>query len=506
MSITATPDIQTTSGHLRGAIDGGVHVFRGIPYATARRFRPPRRVEAWRGVRDALRFGPAAPHMTGGRRPPALEAALGRPASLDDGQSEDCLVLNVWTPGLNDGARRPVTVWIHGGGYYAGSGAAPHTHGEALAQRGDVVVVTLNHRLGVLGYLRLDHLLGEEYAAAGVAGMLDLLAALEWVRDNAEAFGGDPHNVMIFGCSGGGDKVSHLLAMPHARGLFHKAVIQSGPGIRSFTPDQGADLTRRLLSALSLGENEAERLLELPAQQLIDAQSSLIQPGAAMLGNLQVGPVLTPGELPRHPFDPDAAPSAAEVPLLIGTNQDEMALVLGLDPRIPQLDDTAAQAWVVDALGPAAEGLYPVYRQEHPAAAPGDRLIRLLSDFMRSRSIRLAERKLTGGSAPVFMYLFCYQSPVVDGRLKACHALEVPFVFDTCAAAPITGDDPARLGLAADMSERWINFARSGDPGWATYELQHRTTMRFDLSSGVVDDPAGAERRAWVNFHTPVNA
>src|SRR5579864_4554519 len=428
MTMTGAPAIETTSGRVRGALESGVYVFRGIPYGAADRFQPPRPVEPWSGVRDAVQFGPAAPQMTTGRRPPALEAALGPAASLDQGQSEDCLVLNVWTPGLNDGRERPVMVWIHGGGYYAGSGASPHTDGQALAQRRDVVVVTLNHRLGMLGYLRLDHLLGEEYSASGVAGMLDLILALEWVRDNAQALGGNPRNVTIFGCSGGGDKVSHLLGMPRARGLFHKAIVQSGRGVQSFTPEQGADLTARLLRALSLHNADATQLLTMPFAHVIAAQTTLIQPGAAMLGNLQVGPVLTPRELPRHPFDPEAAPTAAEVPLVIGTNQDEMALVLGLDPRVEQLDDAGAQEWILGTLGAAAEHLYPLYRGEHPYWSAGDLLVRLLSDFMRTRSIRLAERKMAGGNAPVFMYLFCYQSPVVNGRLKACHGLEVPFV------------------------------------------------------------------------------
>jgi para-nitrobenzyl esterase len=502
-AVTNTTTVETTSGRVRGALDGefGVFVFRGIPYGAADRFQPPRPGEPWTGVRDATRFGPAAPQSTAGRRPPQLEVALGRTESLDNGQGEDCLVLNVWAPDPNDAARRPVMVWIHGGGYYAGSGATPHTDGAALARHGDVVAITLNHRLGVLGYLRLDHLLGDEYAAAGVAGMLDLVLALEWVRDNAEAFGGDPHSVTIFGCSGGGDKVSHLLAMPRAAGLFSRAVVQSGPGVRSLTPEAGATLTARLLSALSLRESDAAQLLELPAQRLIDAQSTLIQPGAAMLGNLQVGPVLTESELPQHPFDPEAAPTAANVPLLIGTNQDEMALVLGLDPRLEHLDDTGAQAWVVRALGQAADGLYPAYRHEDPESPAGDLLIRLLSDFMRTRSIRLAERKLAGGPAPAYMYLFCYQTPVVDGRLKACHGLEVPFVFDNCQAAPITGQSAARLELAASMRDAWTRFARCGDPGWPAYNVQARATMLFDVASRVVDDPAAAQRRAWANFH-----
>ena len=500
----------TSYGRVRGTRDDGVLAFRGVPYGAStgagRRFLPPVPAEGWSGVRDTTNYGPAAPQARNRLRPQALLEALGPAETLDDGMSEDCLVLNVWTPALDDGGRRPILVWIHGGGYYAGSGASRQTSGKSLAQRGDVVVVTLNHRLGVLGYLRLEHLLGQEYAAAGVAGQLDLVLALEWVRDNASAFGGDAHNVTIFGCSGGGDKVSHLLAMPAAAGLFQKAVIQSGPGVRSRTPEQGSDLTARLLHALELDESRANQLLNLPAEQLIVAQTRLVQPGAAMLGDLQVGPVLTPELLPSHPFDPQAASSAASVPLIIGTNQDEMALTLGLDDHVAALDDSGAQAWVVRALGERAAELFPVYRSQAPEVPAGDLLIRVLSDYMRTRSIRLAERKLSGGPGPVFMYQFCYQTPVAHGRLKACHGLEVPFVFDNVADAPMTGDDPDRLMLAQLMSAAWIAFARSGRPEtdlctWPVYDLERRTTVQFNTRSRVADDPGGVQRRAWSSFH-----
>lgn len=507
MIVQSSVVADTSRGRVRGATERGIHAFRGVPYggptAGERRFRPPVPAERWSGVRDALAYGPAAPQAVGRVLPPGLREALGTSDPLDAGQSEDCLVLNVWTPGLNDGGRRPIMVWIHGGGYYAGSAASRHTDGHALARRGDAVVVTLNHRLGVLGYLRLEHLLGESYASAGVAGMLDLVLALEWVRDNAEQFGGDPNNVTIFGCSGGGSKVSHLLAMPRAKGLFHKAVVESGPGLRSLTPQQGANLTARLLAALGLGDNQAAQLLALPAVQLIEAQSMLIRPGAAMLGDLQIGPLLTPGELDAHPFDPAAAACARDVPLIIGSNRDEMAFGLGLDPRLLTLDDAAARAWAIDALGQYAERLFEVYRQETPTTPAGDLLIRLLSDFMRMQSIRLAERKATGGSAPVYMYLFGYETDVANGRLKACHSLEVPFVFDNAEAAPITGTRPQRRALAAQMSEAWLAFARSGNPThagmatWPEYDTTRRATMVFDVESERVDDPAGVQRRAW---------
>ncbi|MDE3076896.1 MAG: carboxylesterase/lipase family protein [Chloroflexota bacterium] len=510
--IAATqPVADTTSGRLRGTVERGIFSFKGIPYAAPAggkgRFLQPKPAEPWSGVHDALRFGPAAPQAGRTDRPPALVAALGPAAPEDDGQSEDCLALNVWTPGVADGARRPVMVWLHGGGYYSGSGATANTNGAALAKRGDVTVVTLNHRLGVLGHLRLDHLLGSEYAAAGVAGLLDLVLALRWVRDNAESFGGDPHNVTIFGCSGGGSKVSHLMAMPEADGLFQRAIVESGPGLCSMTPDDGAAFTERLLTALGLEANQAEQLLTLPVEQLTAAQAKLVQPGAAMLGGAQVGPVLAPPHLPAHPFDPAAAPTAAHVPLIIGCNQDEMALVLGFNPRLPSLDDSAARDWVVGALGERARHLFPIYRRQHPQTAAGDLLITLLSDYMRTQSIRLAERKAAGGPAPVYMYLFCYQTPVAGGRLKACHGLEVPFVFDNVERAPITGDRPDRLELATQMSGAWLAFARSGKPAaaglssWPVYEPLNRATMLFDVKSQVVKDPGRVEREAWSAFH-----
>ncbi|MBV9601258.1 MAG: carboxylesterase/lipase family protein [Chloroflexi bacterium] len=510
MIVASSPVASTTLGELRGTTDSGIHVFKGIPYGAPvsgrARWLPPQPAHAWSGVRAATRFGPAAPQATRAVRPPALVAAIGQPAVLDAGQAEDCLVVNVWTPGLADGVGRPVLVWIHGGGYYSGSGASLHTQGTNLARRGDVVVVTLNHRLGVLGYLKLDHLLGADYAAAGVAGMLDLVLALDWVRDNATAFGGDPSNVSIFGCSGGGSKVSHLMAMPEAQGLFTRAIVQSGPGLRSMTPEAGADLTNRLLVTLGLSEAEADQLLVLPSEQLMDAQSKLVTPGAAMLGGSQVGPVLTDHHLPAHPFEPSAAPTAAKVPLIIGCNKDEMALGLGFHPRLTTLDDAGAQAWIVGALGDRAAHLLPIYRRQRPEANAGDLLITVLSDYMRTRSIRLAERKAAGGSAPVFMYRFDWQTPVAGGKLRSCHALEVPFVFDNVEVAPITGTQPERTRLAAQVSTAWIDFARSGDPGhsglteWPTYAPTDRATMLFNVDSRVVKDPDGAEREAWSAF------
>lgn len=497
MIAETTVILETSGGAIRGATSGSIHAFKGVPYGAAHRFEAPSPPLPWSGIRDALAFGPASPQDAARVRPAGLQEVLASGEPLDAGMSEDCLVLNVWTTGLGDGGRRPIMVWIHGGGYYAGSGASRQTDGGALARRGNAVVVTVNHRLGVLGYVRLEHLLGEPYRAAGIAGMLDLVLALEWVRDNAERFGGDPSNVTIFGCSGGGSKVSHLMAMPGAQGLFHRAIVESGPGLRSLTPAQGADLTTRLLAQLDLRDEDAAQLLEVSAERLIEAQNALIRPGAAMLGDLQIGPVITPGYLDAHPFDPTAAASAAEVPLIIGCNLDEMAFGMGLDPRLPALDDAAAARMAVDALGESAAALYPVYRAEALHTPPGDLLIRLLSDFMRMQSIALAERKLRGGPAPVFMYLFGYRTDVAGGRLKACHSLEVPFVFDNAEAVPITGSRPERLRLAAEMSQAWVEFARGADPGWPAYDAAQRATMFFDVESRTVFDPGGAERRAW---------
>jgi para-nitrobenzyl esterase len=433
-----------------------------------------------------------------------LRAIIGEAQPEPDG--EDCLCLNVWTPAVNDSGKRPVMFWCHGGAFTMGSGSAPFYHGTNLARRGDVVVVTVNHRLGPLGYCYLGDLAGEDYAESGNVGMLDLVAALEWVRDNSAAFGGDPGNVTIFGESGGGAKVSVLMAMPAAAGLFHRAIVQSGPGLRMMAREKATEHAEKLLKALEVSARDMNRLAALPFEQIIEAN-------ARVNSNALRGwsPVVDGRVLPQHPFDPVAPAISAQVPLIIGTNKDEATLFLLADAELATLDEAGLHARVAPLAGEATAALIAAYRYAYPQASPGDLFSSLMSDrMMRMHSITLAERKAAAGAAPVFMYLFTWETPILGGRLKACHALEIPFVFNTLErGGRFTGDSPERFALAEQMSEAWLAFARDGVPRyqglptWPAYDAETRATMIFDRTCRVENDPGGELRRAWSDIPIP---
>jgi para-nitrobenzyl esterase len=503
--------VWTTSGAVRGQSDGSIFSFKGIPYGAStdasRRFLPPQRPTPWTNIRDALEFGPIAPQENPWER--ARKFTRGGYAGTIPLEanpiSEDCLCLNVWTPMPNSNARRPVMLWIHGGSFIGGSSSADWYDGTNLSRRGNVVVVSVNHRLGTPGFLYVEKYGGAEFATSGLSGMLDLVAALEWVRDNVDAFGGDPGCVTIFGESGGGWKVSTLLAMPSARGLFHRAVIESGAGVRVHTKDQGQEVTELLLQELGLRSPGIGELQDLGIDRVIAAQQRLVSrvrggelPGIAY----EYQPVIDGVALARHPFDPDAPDVSGDVPVLIGTNRTEAAWGLWRDPEMEAPDMAVLRQRLATSLHRSPDGAIDLYRRLHPDLSLRDLYVLIMSS--PHESIRLAERKATKGRAPVFMYRFDWETPVLGAKLKTPHMLEVPFVFNNVdIARRYTGGGPRARALAETICDAWVQFARTGSPQgralprWPAYTLQDRATMLLNDHCEVVSDPDREARLFW---------
>lgn len=508
---------ETTAGKIRGSSHNGIHSFRGVPYGSPT-WGPARFVQAtkpvpWAGVRSSLSFGPICP-----------QGNLGNPAQGDNSaptdedqfllyriterQAEDCLRLNVWTPEINGSRKRPVMVWLHGGGFtgHSGSGLLAYD-GHNLARRGDVVVVTSNHRLNMLGYLNLAEAGGEKYATSGNIGMLDIVAMLEWVRDNISNFGGDPGNVTVFGQSGGGGKVSTLMAMSAGKGLFHRAVVQSGALLRLASFEESARFGHAFLAELNLSKSGIDKIQTMPLDALYAASRS----AAAKLGGdsrapggrgpaFGFRPVVDGKVIAAHPFDPVAPAVSANVPLLIGTNLNEF--IHGVDqPDADSLTNEDLLKQFNSRYGAKAQAIVDSLRREYPWAKPFD-IISIAGNRLRETSATQARRKAALGAAPAYVYLFGWQTPMLDGRPRAFHSCEISFVFnnvDLCVN--YSGGTPQALALSRKVSQAWVSFARTGDPNhsglpkWAPVSEGKLPVMYFDNTCVVKNDPESEARK-----------
>jgi para-nitrobenzyl esterase len=498
----ATTITTTEQGEVQGREKEGVLLFGGIPYAAPptgpRRFRGPTPHDGWRGVRDARRFGPAAPQ-------PREEGLTANPQVRSD---EDCLTLNVCTPALDD-ARRPVLVWIHGGGFRTGQGAIPWYNGTSFARRGDIVTVSFNYRLGALGFAQLEEIGGAEYASSGVNGIRDQIAALRWVQDNIAAFGGDPQRVTIAGESAGGMSVGTLLGCPAAAGLFRGAIPQSGAAHTVLSREDGALLGRRFATAL--GARSIDDLVTAPVERILAAQVEVEQQtrtgdlrphtGSGLAG-MPFQPVVDGHVLPQPPIDAVRAGLSSAVHALVGTNRDEMTLF-----PVGEVDDARLRR-VAARLFADADSAIAAYRAEWPHASAEELLSATLTDrFFRIPAVRLAEAQAQNG-AVAYQYLFTWESRAFGGRLKATHALEIPFVFNNLTrpgADIFLGPGPLPQALADAMHAAWIAFIRTGNPAcdavgeWPAYQLERRAVMELGERIGVHIDPYGATRTLWQN-------
>jgi para-nitrobenzyl esterase len=502
---------ETAFGKIRGVDNNGIKIFKAIPYgantAGANRFMPPAEPADWSGVRDALAYGPSAPQRDPAA-PPAPPGTLTISGENLPGESEDCLVLNIWTPAIGPAAdnsrKRPVMFWCHGGGFANGSGSSPDNDGTNLARRGDVVVVTINHRLNVLGFADLSEF-SPDFAASGDAGMLDIVQALKWVRANISQFGGDPNVVTIFGQSGGGRKVETLLAMPSAKGLFHRAIVESGAAVKVVDREVAVRNAEQLLARLGIDKKNVRTLQTLPVEKIMAAYFAVLKETPDVDPSLGgFSPAVDGKILPQHPFYPNASPVSADVPVMIGSTRTEMTLFSLNDPSAFSLADAELRKRINQLLGERASTMIDLYRKLNPGATPSDIYFLIASDLRYGAPTMIAaQRRAALGKAPVFLYYFTWETPVQGGRLKSPHTMEIPFAFDNVKiSSRMTGGGADAMALADKVSDAWIAFARSGDPNtpklphWLAYDAKDRATMVINNVSKVVNDPLREQRVA----------
>ncbi|MGB6690579.1 MAG: carboxylesterase family protein [Terracidiphilus sp.] len=512
--------VETSAGKIRGFERNGVYIFKGAPYGAStsetRRFMPPSKPEPWTGIRNALAYGRVCPqqdsahfNMDGKNLANSDEDAFllhrGSAAAVP---GEDCLRVNIWTPEINGSHKRPVMVFMHGGGFSGGSGHDLLSYdGESLARNHDVVLVNHNHRLNVFGYLDLGTIGGEEFAPSANVGMLDIVAVLDWVRTHIVAFGGDPGNVTIFGQSGGGGKVAALMAMPAAKGLFHRAIFQSGPFLKALNPDDSSQMAELLMAELGLSRSQVGELQKIPVDRLLGAAAEarkkmpksrpFQRDGYGWETAVGWGPTVDGHILPNHPFAPGAATVSSDVPLITGTNLNES--VNGVDhPGADTMTTDEMNRLVRETLGSDGAAIISAYREDYPVANPFALWAAIAASQWRIPAIAQATRKANLGAAPAYSYIYSWRTPTLNKRPGTFHACEIAFAFDNAEVCDhYSAGDPGAFVLSKQLSKAWVSFARTGDPNhdglpnWPKYTTESRATMFFDVPCEVRFDPEG---------------